>query len=206
MTVQDLLGIELPIIQAPMAGVQGSALAIAVSEAGGLGSLPCAMLGTDAMRQELAAIRAGTRRPFNVNFFCHTPPVPDAGARGGVARCPRAVLPEFGIDADCDPRRPRARAVQRRGGRRARGVQAAGGELPLRAARAGAARAGARLGREDPVVGDDGRRGALARGARRRRDHRAGPRGRRPSRHRSSPTTSPRSSAPSRCCRRSCAR
>jgi len=49
-TIQELLGIELPIIQAPMAGVQGSALAIAVSDAGGLGSLPCGMLSADAMR------------------------------------------------------------------------------------------------------------------------------------------------------------
>ena len=71
------LGMQLPIIQAPMAGVQGSALAIAVCNAGGLGSLPAAMLGPDALRQELAAIRAGTDRPVNVNFFCHLPPVPD---------------------------------------------------------------------------------------------------------------------------------
>ncbi len=42
--LQRRLGIQTPIIQAPMAGVQGSALAIAVAEAGGLGSLPCAML------------------------------------------------------------------------------------------------------------------------------------------------------------------
>src|SRR5204863_9059789 len=56
MTLQQLLGIELPIIQAPMAGVQGQALAVAVSNAGGLGSLPCAMLSLDAMRKELAAI------------------------------------------------------------------------------------------------------------------------------------------------------
>jgi nitronate monooxygenase len=40
MTLQQLLGVELPIIQAPMAGVQGSALAVAVSNAGGVGSLP----------------------------------------------------------------------------------------------------------------------------------------------------------------------
>ncbi len=58
MTLQRLLGIELPVIQAPMAGVQGSALTVAVSNAGGLGSLPCAMLGPDAMRNELAAIKA----------------------------------------------------------------------------------------------------------------------------------------------------
>ena len=78
MNLQQLFGIELPIVQAPMAGVQGSALAIAVSNAGGLGSLPCAMLAPDKIRQELATIRAQTSRPFNVNFFCHTPPAPNA--------------------------------------------------------------------------------------------------------------------------------
>jgi nitronate monooxygenase len=76
MTLQQLLGTELPIIQAPMAGVQGSALAMAVSNAGGLGSLPCAMLSPDAMRGELATIKAHTAKPFNVNFFCHTSPTP----------------------------------------------------------------------------------------------------------------------------------
>jgi len=75
--LRELLGLELPIVQAPMAGAQGSALAIAVSSAGGLGSLPCGILGPDDVRRELAAIRAGTDRPFNVNFFCHTPPTPD---------------------------------------------------------------------------------------------------------------------------------
>src|SRR5512140_3634404 len=59
MTLQKFLGIELPVIQAPMAGVQGSALAVAVSNAGGMGSLPCAMLGPDAMRKELPVIAAG---------------------------------------------------------------------------------------------------------------------------------------------------
>ncbi len=78
MTLQTLLGIELPIIQAPMAGVQDSRLAVAVSNAGGLGSLPCAMLSPDAMRKELAHIAAHTTRPYNVNFFCHTPPTPNA--------------------------------------------------------------------------------------------------------------------------------
>ena len=50
-SLKDFLGIELPLIQAPMAGAQGSALAIAVANAGGLGSLPCAMLSIDAMRR-----------------------------------------------------------------------------------------------------------------------------------------------------------
>jgi nitronate monooxygenase len=76
MTLENLLGIELPIIQAPMAGVQGSALAVSVSNAGGLGSLPCATLSPAAMRDEISQIKAHTSRPFNVNFFCHKPPTP----------------------------------------------------------------------------------------------------------------------------------
>jgi nitronate monooxygenase len=84
-----LLDIELPVIQAPMAGVQGSALAIAVSNAGGLGSLPGALLSFDTLRGELRAIRGGTARPFNVNFFCHVPSAPDeareAAWRGALA-------------------------------------------------------------------------------------------------------------------------
>jgi nitronate monooxygenase len=75
--LHELLGTELPIIEAPMAGVQGSALALAVCQAGGLGSLPCAMLSSEAMRKEVASIRMQTSRPFNVNFFCHAPPEPD---------------------------------------------------------------------------------------------------------------------------------
>ena len=74
----DLLGIELPILQAPMAGAQNAALAIAVSAAGGLGALPCAMLLPEQLREEVAVIRAATPRPFNLNFFCHRSPMPDA--------------------------------------------------------------------------------------------------------------------------------
>jgi nitronate monooxygenase len=97
-SLQNLLGIELPIIQAPMAGAQGSALAVAVSNAGGLGSLPCATLGIEAMRGELQALRAQTTRPFNVNFFCHAPPPPSAAPE---ARWRAALSPyfaEYGID------------------------------------------------------------------------------------------------------------
>lgn len=61
-----------------MAGVQTSALCIAVSNAGGLGSLPCAMLTAGQLRTELLAIQEGTKRPYNVNFFAHTPPEIDA--------------------------------------------------------------------------------------------------------------------------------
>jgi nitronate monooxygenase len=70
----DLLEIDLPIVQAPMAGSQASALAAAVSAAGGLGSLPCAMLTVESAREEVARIRAATNRVFQMNFFCHQPP------------------------------------------------------------------------------------------------------------------------------------
>ena len=72
MLIHDVLGIEAPIIQAPMAGIQGSAMAIAVSNAGGLGSLPCAMLSPEELRSELTAIKSGTHKPVNLNFFAHT--------------------------------------------------------------------------------------------------------------------------------------
>ncbi len=97
-TLRDIIGTDLPLIQAPMAGVQGAALAIAVSNAGGLGSLPCAMLSVQTLRAELALIRAQTSRPFNVNFFCHTPPAPDDERE---ARWRAALAPfhtEYGID------------------------------------------------------------------------------------------------------------
>ncbi len=106
MTLQRLLGIELPIIQAPMAGVQVSALAVAVSNAGGLGSLPCATLGLDAMRKELAAIRAKTSKPYNVNFFCHAPPTPNAEREAAWRAALAPYYQEYGIDADTIPAGP----------------------------------------------------------------------------------------------------
>jgi nitronate monooxygenase len=99
MSLLEQLGIELPILQAPMAGVQDSALAIAVSKAGGLGALPCAMLDPTAMRTELAALRAGTDGPVNVNFFCHAPPHVDSA---GERRWREVLAPyyqEYGLDA-----------------------------------------------------------------------------------------------------------
>lgn len=96
--IQTLFGIDVPIIQAPMAGAQGAAMAVAVSEAGGLGSLPGALLSIDAMRAELALIRQRTAKPINLNFFCHTPPAPD-GAREAAWRARLApYYAELGID------------------------------------------------------------------------------------------------------------
>ena len=73
----DLLEIELPIVQAPMAGATGAAMAVAVSESGGLGSLPCALLTPGRARAEIGTIRQRSSRPLNVNFFCHSVPEPD---------------------------------------------------------------------------------------------------------------------------------
>lgn len=106
MVLQQLLGIELPLIQAPMAGVQDSALAIAVSNAGGLGSLPCAMLGPDALRAELGKLRAQTPRPYNVNFFCHRPPAPDATREALWRQSLAHYYREFDIDPAAIPAGP----------------------------------------------------------------------------------------------------
>lgn len=78
MRIEPLFGIDLPLIQAPMAGAQDAALAIAVAEAGGLGSLPCAMLTPDQLRSELDRIKVATDKPINLNFFSHTMPAFDA--------------------------------------------------------------------------------------------------------------------------------
>ncbi|MBY0464229.1 MAG: nitronate monooxygenase [Burkholderiales bacterium] len=91
-------GLPLPILQAPLAGAQDHVLALAVAQAGGLGAIPAAMLSPAALRVELAAFRAGSTAPLNVNFFCHTPPTPDDAAQ---ARWLAALQPHFqawGVD------------------------------------------------------------------------------------------------------------
>lgn len=101
--IRELFGIELPIVQAPMAGSQGSELAIAVSEAGGLGSLPCAILSSEQIRNELGVIRQRTNRPVNVNFFAHQSPLPDALAESRWRTRLADYYAEFGIDPDAAP-------------------------------------------------------------------------------------------------------
>jgi nitronate monooxygenase len=101
--LQELLKLELPIIQAPMAGVQGSALTIAVSNAGGLGSLPSAMLSLDSLREELAAIKAGGDKPYNVNFFCHTPTAADEHREAAWRATLAPYYAEYGIDTNSIP-------------------------------------------------------------------------------------------------------
>lgn len=95
----DLIGTELPLIQAPMAGSSGSAMAIAVSEAGGLGSLPCATLDAAKARTEIGVIRQHTTKPLNVNFFCHGPPKPNADRDAAWKDRLAAYYTELGLDA-----------------------------------------------------------------------------------------------------------
>jgi nitronate monooxygenase len=70
----DLFQIELPILLAPMAGAMDFELAAAVAQAGGLGSLPCAMLDPAKAREQTMRFRARSQAKVNLNFFCHTPP------------------------------------------------------------------------------------------------------------------------------------
>ena len=106
MKLNEWLGIELPVIQAPMAGAQASAMAIAVSNAGGLGSLPCAMLTADGLRKELELIKVQTGKPFNVNFFCHAAPVADAGREAAWRAALAPYYRQYGIDPTGIPAGP----------------------------------------------------------------------------------------------------
>jgi nitronate monooxygenase len=95
--ILELFGIELPIIQAPMASCVFSEMVVAVSEAGGLGSLPCALLSLEQMRSELETIRRRTSRPIHVNFFCHTPPQVDATRERLWGQCLQRYYDELGL-------------------------------------------------------------------------------------------------------------
>jgi nitronate monooxygenase len=106
MNLAQILDTPYPVIQAPMAGVQLGALAAAVSEGGGLGSLPCALLAPAAMVKELELIRSRTTKPFNVNFFCHEPPRPDAAREAAWRAALQPYYREWGIDPASIPAGP----------------------------------------------------------------------------------------------------
>ncbi|MHC8343971.1 NAD(P)H-dependent flavin oxidoreductase [Pseudomonas sp. RT6P73] len=98
--ILDLLGIELPIIQAPMAGATGSAMVIAASNAGGLGSMPAAMLSIEQLREELKTIRQNSQRPFNINYFCHQTPAADEQRAQEWKHLLEPYYRELGVDFD----------------------------------------------------------------------------------------------------------
>ncbi|MBS0541629.1 MAG: nitronate monooxygenase, partial [Proteobacteria bacterium] len=102
----DLFGIDHPILQAPMAGASSTQMAVAVSEAGGLGSIAAAMLTPDTLRQEIQLARQGTGRSFGVNFFVHRAPAADAAREAGWRTRLSAYYKEFGLAADAGANGP----------------------------------------------------------------------------------------------------
>lgn len=100
--ILDLFRIDVPIVQAPMAGATSPEMVIAVSDAGGLGSLPCALLDRAAVESTLTKIRGATTRSFNVNFFCHTPPTRD----GAESLAWRSRLAPYYVESGLDPETP----------------------------------------------------------------------------------------------------
>jgi nitronate monooxygenase len=95
----DLVGIDHPIIQAPMLGA-GAPMMIGVAKAGGLGSLACATLTLDAVRAEVAAFREACDQPFNLNFFCHQAPEPDEARARQWKSLFKDYYRELGVDYD----------------------------------------------------------------------------------------------------------
>lgn len=102
MMLSSVLGTSYALIQAPMAGVQDSDLAIAVSRAGGLGSLPAAMLDAVNLRQELQVLTS-SGLPYNVNFFCHSAPICTQEAKSNWQAVLQPYYQEFGIDPSSIP-------------------------------------------------------------------------------------------------------
>lgn len=102
-------GTAWPILQAPMAGVQDEALAIAVSRGGGLGALPGAMVDAATLEAQGAALAAATGRRFNLNFFCHAPPAAEPARESGWRRALAPYFREAGLDADAVPAAPARR-------------------------------------------------------------------------------------------------
>ena len=96
----DLLDLEIPIIQAPMAGCDSTALARSVSSSGALGSLACALLSPDGVLEAASTIRGDTDRPFNLNFFCHTMEAPDPAARARWKQFLESHYVRLGLDIE----------------------------------------------------------------------------------------------------------
>jgi nitronate monooxygenase len=96
--LMDLFKIEHPIVLAPMAGAMDADLVIEVCEAGGLGSLPVATLTEQQMREQVAKIRSRTKKPLNVNFFCHTPPALNNAREARWRDRLKSYYEELGID------------------------------------------------------------------------------------------------------------
>jgi nitronate monooxygenase len=96
MALLDILGIKLPIIQAPMAGVSTPAMAAAVSNAGALGSIGVGATDAAGARRMIAAVREKSQRPLNVNVFCHQPARADPEIEAAWLEHLRPLFARFG--------------------------------------------------------------------------------------------------------------
>ena len=92
----DLVGTEFPVVQAPMANAGGVELCVAAIQGGALGSLPCAMLTPEQMRDQVAAVRAAASGPLNLNFFCH--PMPEEADDRAWRSLLQPYYEQFGLD------------------------------------------------------------------------------------------------------------
>ena len=180
----ELFEIDHPIVLAPMAGLGTVDLAAAVSNAGGLGSIGCAVMAPESVAKTVAELRRLTTKPINLNFFCHDPAKADAARERAWHEKLSSYYRELGIDrATSTPRLDLAPF----GDAACAAVEHVKPEVVsfhlFRFAPAQASRSaqGSRL--QGDLIGDDGRRSMLARKARRRCDHRSGGRSRRTSRH-----------------------
>ena len=106
MSFEDLIGVKLPIIQAPMAGVQDLSLALAVSRAGGLGSLPCASLSMEQIETHLETIKHSTDKPINLNFFCHQAPGKNLSAERKWLNLLTPYFEELNVDPESIAQQP----------------------------------------------------------------------------------------------------
>jgi nitronate monooxygenase len=105
-SVTELLGIDHPILQAPMASAATPALVAAVSEAGGLGALGSALLTPDELRSQAAEVRERTDRPFQLNFFCHEPPELGADVAARAREYFAPLYDELGLGDPPEPGTP----------------------------------------------------------------------------------------------------
>ena len=102
----DRLALSAPIIQAPMAGAQNHLLAAAVCKAGGLGYVPAAMLSPEDLRAQLQALQSTSPKAYNVNFFCHAPPSPDAARQTAWHNALVPYYLDLGLDTKAIPSGP----------------------------------------------------------------------------------------------------
>ena len=181
--ILDLLGIDLPILQAPMAGSSTPEMAIAVSEAGGLGSLPCALSRPAQVRDAVEMIRKGTVAADQPQLLLPYAGTPRPCALAGMAGAAGALLCRAGARPGSTGPGVEPRALRQRVLRSGRGFPPEVVSFHFGLPDAALLDTGQGDRGQDHILGDDGRGGALAGRVRLRRDHRHGFRGRRPSRH-----------------------